>query len=141
VQKEAPKAEAKPTEAPKAKPLTSDGFIAVIRIRGGRRIGRDIHETLDMLNLKNQHNLIIIPNKPSYVGMLKRAKDYITWGEISPELKKELEAKKSKGDSKVIGLHPPRGGFERKGIKAPFTIGGVLGNRGAAINDLIKRML
>lgn len=38
-------------------------------------------------------------------------------------------------------LHPPRGGFERKGIKAPFSIGGSLGYRGNAINALIERML
>ena len=136
VQKETPK-----VESSKIKSSTSEEFIAVIRIRGGRRIGRYIQETIDMLNLKNQHNLIIIPNKPSYVGMLKKAKDYITWGKISPKFKKELETKKSKGDSKVIRLHPPRGGFERKGIKAPFTMGGVLGDRGSAISDLIKRML
>ena len=38
-------------------------------------------------------------------------------------------------------LHPPIGGFERKGIKMPFTKGGVLGQREDAIKLLIAKML
>lgn len=38
-------------------------------------------------------------------------------------------------------LNSPRKGFERKGIKKPFSIGGALGYRGSKINDLIKRMI
>ena len=36
-------------------------------------------------------------------------------------------------------LHPPRGGL--RSVKKPFTLGGDLGYRGPAINDLIRRML
>jgi len=38
-------------------------------------------------------------------------------------------------------LHPPIGGFERKGIKMPFTKGGVLGQRNEKISELITKML
>jgi len=38
-------------------------------------------------------------------------------------------------------LHPPKGGFERGGIKQPFTKGGALGNRGDKIKELILKML
>ncbi len=38
-------------------------------------------------------------------------------------------------------LKPPEGGFERKGIKKDFSVGGVLGYRGNKINDLIIRMI
>jgi len=38
-------------------------------------------------------------------------------------------------------LTPPAKGFERKGIKIPYTNGGALGDRGTEINDLLKRML
>lgn len=38
-------------------------------------------------------------------------------------------------------LHPPIGGFERKGIKMPYTKGGVLGNRADKIKVLISKML
>jgi large subunit ribosomal protein L30 len=42
---------------------------------------------------------------------------------------------------KVFRLNPPRKGFERLGIKKPYSIGGVLGYRGVKINQLIERML
>jgi len=38
-------------------------------------------------------------------------------------------------------LAPPKGGFERKGIKMPFTKGGVLGQRNEKITELISKML
>jgi len=38
-------------------------------------------------------------------------------------------------------LKPPKGGFERGGIKKPFSLGGALGYRKEKINDLIKRMI
>jgi large subunit ribosomal protein L30 len=41
----------------------------------------------------------------------------------------------------VCRLHPPRGGYERKGIKISFNLGGALGYRGDKINKLISKML
>jgi len=41
----------------------------------------------------------------------------------------------------VFRLRPPRKGFERKGIKKTFALGGALGNRGEKINELILRMI
>lgn len=38
-------------------------------------------------------------------------------------------------------LMPPRKGFERKGTKRHFSIGGALGYRKDKINDLIQRMI
>lgn len=38
-------------------------------------------------------------------------------------------------------LKPPTKGFERGGVKVPFSMGGALGYRKDYINDLIKRML
>jgi len=39
----------------------------------------------------------------------------------------------------VFRLHPPKKGFKGK-VKKSYAAGGVTGNRGKAINDLIKRM-
>jgi len=41
----------------------------------------------------------------------------------------------------VFRLSPPVGGHEKKGIKKPKTLGGVLGYRGKEINALIARMI
>ena len=112
--------------------------LAVVRIRGSMKVNKKIVNTLEMLNLKKVHNCILINNTPTNMGMIKKCKDYITWGEINAETKKLLEKRKKK---KFFTLAPPKGGFERKGIKLPFTLGGVLGFRGENINILIKKMI
>ncbi len=54
---------------------------------------------------------------------------------------------KSKTDLKAINikpvfrLRPPKKGYERAGIKKPFSVGGALGYRGKKINDLLERMI
>lgn len=53
--------------------------------------------------------------------------------------KKEL--KDVPGLKLFFKLHPPVHGFERKGIKKPFSMGGVLGYRKDKINELIMRMI
>ena len=116
---------------------------AAVRIRGGRRINVNVKRTLELLNLNNQHNLVFLSADSKASGMLKKVKDYVTWGEVSPEVMKEIKDKRSDGSDKqkIFRLHPPRGGFERKGMKVAFREGGALGYRADKINDLLKRML
>jgi large subunit ribosomal protein L30 len=45
------------------------------------------------------------------------------------------------GIKPVFRLTPPRKGFEKGGIKKPYSIGGALGYRASDINDLISRMI
>jgi large subunit ribosomal protein L30 len=56
-------------------------------------------------------------------------------------VKGEAALKDVKGLKSFFRLNPPRKGFEREGIKAPYTLGGALGNRGEKIKDLIGRMV
>ncbi len=58
---------------------------AVIRIRGRVGIRKPIVETLNFLRIHRKFHLVLIDNRPSYAGMLQKAKDYITWGEVGPE--------------------------------------------------------
>ncbi|RAP48031.1 MAG: 50S ribosomal protein L30 [Methanosphaera sp. rholeuAM6] len=76
---------------------------AVIRIRGRTGIRKNIADTLDMLNLTRISHTVIIPDTPSYKGMLQKAKDYITWGEVSEEtfLKLFSERARLPGNKKV----------------------------------------
>jgi large subunit ribosomal protein L30 len=41
----------------------------------------------------------------------------------------------------VFRLHPPRKGYDKAGIKKPFSVGGALGYRGAEINKLLEKMM
>lgn len=124
--------------------------IAVILIRGPVHVDRQVKDTLCFLRLCNKNVCTITEDSPTVKGMIERCKDYITWGEISDDCAAAL--KKARGESyttkegkkaekKFFRLHPPRGGFERRGIKVPYNLGGALGYRGDKINDLIKKML
>ncbi|MDD5649978.1 MAG: 50S ribosomal protein L30 [Candidatus Nanoarchaeia archaeon] len=53
--------------------------------------------------------------------------------------KKEL--KDIPGLKSFFRLTPPVKGFENKGVKRPFSMGGALGYRKEKINELIQRML
>lgn len=121
--------------------------IAVIRVRGDIHVTIKIKKTLRMLNLLKRYHCVVIPNNTINLGMIKKVKDYITWGEINPEIEKQLKEKRSEyysGKKELkpyFRLHPPRGGFERKGTKVDFKSKGAIGYRKEKINDLILRML
>ena len=112
--------------------------LAIIRIKGPVQVPARVEDTMKMLNLNKKHACVIIEESPSLKGMIKKVEHLITWGEINDDTIKLLE-KRKKG--KGFALHPPKGGFERKGIKMPFKLGGAYGYRAEKINDLIKRML
>ncbi len=57
----------------------------VIRVRSDRGVKPKIRDTMSMLNLTRVNHAVLIPNTPAYEGMLHKAKDYITWGEIDAD--------------------------------------------------------
>jgi len=141
------------------------GKIVTILVRGLINIKKPVKDTLKMLRLTHKNHCAVLDRNPTNSGMLKKVKDYITWGEINDETYQELIEKKgeeykgpetdskdkikykkffihnNKKYKKYFRLNSPKKGFGRKGIKIPFKVGGALGYRGEKINDLIKRML
>ena len=153
--------------------------VALIRIRGEIGLDKQIKRTLKLLHLYKKHVCSIVDNTDDYVGMLKKVKDYITWGELDKDTfklllekrgklmkKQQLEEKYLKektgfnveqfasefisgkqdlknvpGLKQFFRLMPPKGGFERGGIKKSFAMGGALGYRKEKINELIKKMI
>lgn len=59
---------------------------AVIRVKGVCKTNKDIKDTLRMLHLTRTNSCVIVPDTPSYRGMLQKVKDYVTWGEIGAEV-------------------------------------------------------
>jgi large subunit ribosomal protein L30 len=114
--------------------------IAIIRLAGQINLTQQVVKTLEMLNLPRKQSCSIVEDSPTVKGMIQKVKDCVTWGTIDDEGIKLLNAKR-KGDNKAIFLHPPRGGYERKGTKKTFKVGGALGNREEKIIDLIKKMI
>lgn len=76
---------------------------AVIRVRGRTGIKKNIADNLNMLNLTRISHAVVIPETPSYDGMLQKGKDYITWGEVSEDTLKELISVRGRlpGDKRV----------------------------------------
>ena len=141
-------------------------FYAAVRIRGSVNVARDVKDTLGMLRLTRVNHCVVIPKTPGYEGMLRKARSYITWGEVDQETLEKLVAKRGRlpGDRRVpekdarelarrimkdgfpkdsdvkpvFRLSPPTRGY--RSIRLPFPRGD-LGNRGEKINELLKRMI
>ena len=58
-------------------------MFAVIRVRGQPDVNVDIRRTMELMNLTRVNHCVIIPENDVTKGMLQKAKDYITWGEIN----------------------------------------------------------
>lgn len=125
---------------------SSKGFIAAILVRSLRGARVPTQDALYSLRLRNKHVCVVLADTRIVRGALKTCKDYIAYGSITAETKKLLEEKRGEKTAEgklkpFFRLHPPRGGFERHGIKKTFAEGGVLGDRGTKMNDLIARMI
>ncbi|HID26219.1 MAG TPA: 50S ribosomal protein L30 [Thermoplasmata archaeon] len=59
------------------------GVYAAVRVRGSINVKTDVKKTLQMLRLTRVNHCVLIRDASSYRGMLNKAKDYITWGEIN----------------------------------------------------------
>jgi len=58
----------------------------VVKVRGTIRAKREARETLEMLRLSKTNHAVLVDNRPSFIGMLYRVQNYVTWGEISKEI-------------------------------------------------------
>lgn len=138
-------------------------MICVIRIHGMVGLNKEINETLNRLRLKRKYSCIVLNPTKEQLGMIKKSRDVVAFGEINKEtfeklIKKrgQLLNKSKKIDSKKVveklekgaryeelnlkpffRLHPPRKGIKSK-VHFPK---GVLGDNKEKINELIKRML
>ncbi|MCX8172579.1 MAG: 50S ribosomal protein L30 [Archaeoglobaceae archaeon] len=60
-------------------------MLAVVRLRGTVDVHKKISKTLELLRLHRRYNCVVIPDTPSYRGMLQVVKDYVAFGEIDHE--------------------------------------------------------
>jgi large subunit ribosomal protein L30 len=70
--------------------------LAVVRVRGTVNLRRDVRDTLRMLRLTRPNHCVVLPPRESYQGMLHKVKDYITWGEVKPEVLHQLLASRGR---------------------------------------------
>ena len=69
---------------------------AAVRVRGQVNVRGNIRETLEHLRLHRANHCVLLPDSPATVGMLRKAKDYLTWGDVAAETIAKLILKKGR---------------------------------------------
>ncbi|MEW6222288.1 MAG: 50S ribosomal protein L30 [Candidatus Hadarchaeota archaeon] len=59
--------------------------LAVIRLRSGINANEDVRDTMKIVGLTKINHCILVDDSDAVLGMLQKAKDYITWGEATPQ--------------------------------------------------------
>ena len=79
------------------------GKMAVIKLRSDINARQGVKDTLKMMGLTRVNPCVIVDGNESNLGMIKKIKDYITWGEIKPEVLESLLKKRGRlsGDKRV----------------------------------------
>lgn len=88
--------------------------ILAVRIRGTISAQREARETLKMLNLTRNNYAVLVNDRPSFLGMLKAAQSYVTWGEASKETVKAIIEKRGRcaGNHKLTQEYLQKIGFK-----------------------------
>lgn len=58
---------------------------AVVQIRGVVNTRREIKDTLKMLRLHHINHCVIVPDTPEILGMIRKVKDFVAYGEVDEE--------------------------------------------------------
>lgn len=140
-------------------------LLAVVRVRGMVNLASYVKRTFELMNLYNKNWCVLVEDTKENRGMIFKVKDFVTWGEITEPVLKELLEKRGevyqgretdskskinytkfmeiggKKYKKFIRLSPPKKGYGKNGVKMSFNKGGALGYRADKINDLITRMI
>ncbi len=59
----------------------------VVQVRGVVNCSREIKDTLKMLRLHHINHCVLVPDTPpAYLGMIRKVKDYVAYGEADPEI-------------------------------------------------------
>jgi large subunit ribosomal protein L30 len=75
---------------------SEEKVVLAIRVRGQVRVRPQIKDTLDKLSLVRLHHARVMKLTPSLQGMITKAKDYITWGEIDDTILTQLLTKRGR---------------------------------------------
>ncbi len=142
-------------------------MLAVVRVRGSVNLRKELKDTLKMLRLNRINHCVLIRKDPAIEGMIKKVRDFVTWGEINDKTLEKLISERGRmtGDKKVdtkqtktilakikksknlkeveelkpvFRMNPPKKGYRH--VKVPYPRG-ALGYRGEKINDLLQRMM
>lgn len=88
--------------------------IAAVRVRGTVRGSLEARETLEMLHLSRNNYAVLVDDTPSFMGMLKAAQSFVTWGEVSKETVNMLIEKRGRtaGNKPLTEEYIHKAGFK-----------------------------
>jgi len=88
--------------------------LAVVRIRGTVNVRKEVEDTLRMLNLERNCHATLIDDRPSFLGMLRKAQSVLTWGEASKETIALLLRKRGRivGNKKLTDEYAKKIGYD-----------------------------
>ena len=75
---------------------------AVVQVRGVVNTRKDIKDTLKMLRLHHINHCVLVPDTPENLGMIRKVKDYVAYGEVDAGTLETLLATRGR----VIGDAP-----------------------------------
>lgn len=103
--------------------------LAVVRVRGVSDIHREIKETMNMLRLQRNCHATLVDDRPAYLGMLQKAQNYLTWGEISKETLRLLLTKRGRltGNRKLTDEYAQKVGRKSLNELAEALVKGEIG--------------
>lgn len=77
-----PETPAPPPLIKKAPIAETKSYLLAIRLKGSFGTPRPLQKALETLRLKAKFNAVLLENTPTSIGMLRKVKDYVTWGEV-----------------------------------------------------------
>ncbi len=60
-------------------------MFAIVQVRGTVNTRREIRDTLKMLRLHHINHCVLVPDTPEYLGMVRKVKDFVAYGEVDAE--------------------------------------------------------
>ena len=100
-------------------------YLLAIRLKGEFGTPRPIQSVLDTIRLRRKFNAVLLEKTPSTIGMLRKAKDYVTWGEASQD--------------DIVSLLRERGEFQSGGTVTDEVIRERFGEK--SVQDLVAALV
>lgn len=109
-------------------------MIAAVRVRGPLDNHPDIENTLKSLGLEKQNQFVVLDDKESTHGMLRKAKDFIAYGEIDEDTVSQMDLE----TGRTYSPGPPSGGYGD--TRSSHGQGGILG-KNPETQEIVEAML
>ncbi len=89
-------------------------MLALVRIRGKVNRNSKVEDTMKMLGLESVNTCAVVPEEPTYLGMVEKVRDYIAYGKVSYEVFLKMLKKRGRllGDKRLDDESAKKLGFK-----------------------------